>query len=211
MSDSRDAVSAAVATTLVLVTLFVLLAGGGTLFLWQRQAALREVAMMQRAEAEAANARAMAEQRVTQSAQADQGEPDQRNQFALDRQSIDDSVRAVLQSQQRAWNAGDIDQFMDYYWKSNDLTFSSGGKVTRTWQRTLENYKQRYPSRAEMGRLSFDNLEVTPLGQEAALVLGEWQLSRESDELGGNFSLVLRLLDDEWVIVHDHTSRAQNK
>jgi beta-aspartyl-peptidase (threonine type) len=96
---------------------------------------------------------------------------------------------------------------MESYWKSEDLTFSSGGKLTRTWRGTLENYKERYPSRGDMGKLSFINLEVTLLGAEAALVLGEWQLSRESQDLGGNFTLVFRRLGDKWVIVHDHTSR----
>ena len=96
---------------------------------------------------------------------------------------------------------------MESYWKSENLTFSSGGKLTRTWQGTLENYKERYPSRSDMGKLSFHNLEVTPLGVEAALVLGEWQLSRESQDLGGIFTLVFRHLGDKWVIAHDHTSR----
>jgi ketosteroid isomerase-like protein len=59
-----------------------------------------------------------------------------------------------------------------------------------------------------MGRLSFSNLEITPLGDEAALVLGEWKLEREEEAVSGNFSLVFRKIDGRWVIVHDHTSRA---
>ena len=58
-----------------------------------------------------------------------------------------------------------------------------------------------------MGRLSLSGLEITPLGDSAALVLGQWKLERESEPVAGNFSLVLRKFDDRWVIVHDHTSR----
>ncbi len=206
MGDSRDT-GTAVAIALVIVLVLVLLAGGGALFIWQRQAVLRQEVLARNAEAEAARARALAEQRVAQATQAELS--DRPNGIDDDPASIDGSIRTVLQSQQRAWNAGDIEQFMDYYWKSDDLTFSSGGKLTRTWQGTLENYKERYPSPAAMGQLSFHNLEVTLLGTEVSLVLGEWQLSRDSGELGGNFTLVFRRLDDKWVIVHDHTSRTE--
>ena len=203
MRDSRDSDGAVLVIGMVMV--LVLLAGGGAFFMWQRQ----QEALMQRerAVAEVARARAVAEQRVAEATQTDPAVPEQPSGFGGNPDTIEASIRKVLQTQQRAWNAGDIDQFMESYWKSEDLTFSSGGKLTRTWRSTLENYKERYPSRSDMGKLSFRNLEVTPLGVEAALVLGEWQLSREFQDLGGNFTLVFRRLGDKWVIVHDHTSR----
>jgi len=120
------------------------------------------------------------------------------------------AVRSVLRAQEEAWNRGDIPAFMEHYWKSDDLTFSSGGKTTRGWQATLDNYRKRYPTPRAMGRVSFSELEITPLGEEAAFVLGKWQLDRE-EPVGGNFTLVFRKIDDRWVIVHDHTSRAEER
>ena len=117
-----------------------------------------------------------------------------------------DAIRAELDTQRQAWNAGNIDQFMESYWKSENLTFSSGGKTIRGWQATLDRYKKRYPDKSAMGELSFDQLEITPLGDAAALVLGRWQLKR-TEPIGGNFSLVLRKIDGAWRIIHDHTSR----
>jgi len=119
------------------------------------------------------------------------------------------AIQAVLRAQIDAWNRGDIDAFMDHYWKSGDLTFSSRGKTTRGWQATLESYRKRYPTREKMGRLTLDNLEITPLGDAAALVLGNWRLDRASEPIGGNFTLVLRKLKSRWLIVHDHTSRLE--
>jgi beta-aspartyl-peptidase (threonine type) len=98
---------------------------------------------------------------------------------------------------------------MEHYWKSDELTFSAGGQTTRGWQNTLERYRQRYPTVEKMGRLTFDHLEVQPLDETAALVLGQWRLAREDDALDGNFSLIVRKLDGRWLIVHDHTSRAE--
>ena len=115
-------------------------------------------------------------------------------------------IEAVLTTQAEAWNRGDIDSFMKYYWNSDELTFSSGGETTRGWTNTRDNYRKRYPTRDLMGQLRFSQLEITLLGDSAALVLGRWRLAREMSPVAGNFSLVLRRIDGQWLIIHDHTS-----
>jgi beta-aspartyl-peptidase (threonine type) len=117
------------------------------------------------------------------------------------------AVRAVLDAQVAAWNKGDLEGFMEGYWRSPKLSFSSGSDVTRGWDATLARYKKRYRSGdAEMGKLTFTELEVEPLGPEAALVRGHWQLVRTKDKPGGVFTLIFRKLPEGWRIVHDHTS-----
>src|SRR5688572_27618313 len=64
-------------------------------------------------------------------------------------------IKAMLSRQAEAWNRGDIDGFMEHYWKSDELTFSSGGQTTRGWKSTKEDYQRRYPTREKMGRLTF--------------------------------------------------------
>ena len=120
--------------------------------------------------------------------------------------SIRTSVTTMLHRQQAAWNRGDVDEFMMCYWKSPDLTFSSGGTITRGWRATLEGYRNRYPDHKAMGYLTFSELEVTEIGPDWALVLGLWYLERE-EPVGGAFSLIFRKMRGRWVIVHDHTSR----
>ena len=115
-------------------------------------------------------------------------------------------IRAVLDAQAAAWNRGDIDGFMNSYWRSNDLTFSAGGRVTRGWDATIARYKSRYTTRDRMGTLSFSDLEIRMLDDDAALVLGRWMLRRAADAPSGAFSLVLRRTAGRWVIIHDHTS-----
>ncbi len=95
---------------------------------------------------------------------------------------------------------------MDAYDRSPGLTFSSAGRVTRGWEPTLDGYRQRYPTREAMGHLTFSDLEIIELGQNAALVLGHWDLDR-GEPVGGVFTLVLRREVGRWVIIHDHTSR----
>lgn len=124
--------------------------------------------------------------------------------------SAEKSIEQILKVQAQCWNDGDIEGFMTTYWKSDDLTFSGGGKTTRGWQATLDRYKKSYP-RGKMGKLTFDGLEISMLGEDAALVLGYWHLQlptdNESTELKeGNFSLVLRKMSGSWKIIHDHSS-----
>jgi ketosteroid isomerase-like protein len=117
-----------------------------------------------------------------------------------------DAIEGILSQQVEAWNSGDIDEFMRHYWRSDELTFSSGGRTTRGWETTKDGYKRRYPTREKMGTLSFGAIAIQLLGDASALVLGRWDLQRESAPVGGNFSLICRRIDGAWVIVHDHTS-----
>lgn len=114
-------------------------------------------------------------------------------------------ITKLLVKQVYCWNREDIDGFMKTYWKSDDLTFSSGGKTIRGWQATLDRYKKSYPAGA-MGKLHFEGLEVELLSSEVALVLGHWHLDNQGQKKEGNFSLVLKKIDGGWKIVHDHSS-----
>jgi ketosteroid isomerase-like protein len=118
-----------------------------------------------------------------------------------------DSIRRLLADQAAAWNRGDIPEYMQAYWHSDELSFSSGGKTTYGYDAAQAAYESRYPTPERMGRLTFSDLQVRVLCSKAALVLGGWHLDREPDPVGGNFSLVLRVIDGEWRIIHDHTSQ----
>jgi hypothetical protein len=60
---------------------------------------------------------------------------------------------------------------------------------------------------AQMGRLRFENLLVTPTGPKTAVVRGRFRLLfKDRTELIGLFTLLFRQETDGWVIVHDHTS-----
>ncbi|MFO0013159.1 MAG: YybH family protein [Planctomycetota bacterium] len=125
-------------------------------------------------------------------------------------EDTDDSetMHAILNRQAEAWNRGDIEAFMGAYWKSPELTFSSGGETTRGWDDTLARYRKRYPDTAAMGKLAFSALETQMLGRDAALTLGRWELKRQ-EPARGNFSLVWRKVDGTWRIIHDHSSSSK--
>ena len=116
------------------------------------------------------------------------------------------AIERVLSDQKAAWNRGDVDGFLVGYWHSPELTFSGSSGIARGWDAVLARYKRNYPDRAAMGQLDFSELEFRFLGPDAALVLGKWQLKRETGDLGGVFSLVWERFPQGWQIIHDHTS-----
>lgn len=116
------------------------------------------------------------------------------------------SIEAVLLTQKVAWNAGDIDGFMEGYLREPSLRFASGGNVTKGWQQTLDRYKANYSDRAKMGVLDFTDIEISQLSGDAAVVHGRWKLERASDAPHGLFTLVFRKIDGQWLIVSDTTT-----
>jgi uncharacterized protein (TIGR02246 family) len=123
-------------------------------------------------------------------------------------QHLEPAVRSILDRQAAAWNRGDLNAFLEPYWRSNELTFSSGGRTRYGWDATRRRYQNRYPTREAMGHLTFEIERVQPLCDDAALVLGRWHLQRD-DDIGGNFSLVFQKIAGVWRIIHDHTSVAE--
>ncbi len=117
-------------------------------------------------------------------------------------------MRAVLDAQVAAWNRHDLDSYMAGYWKSPDLTFYSGGTITRGWQPTLERYRKRYQSEGrDMGSLDFPEISVEPLGDATAVVRGRWRLKMKDGKTPqGLFTLIFKKFPEGWRIVHDHTS-----
>ena len=125
----------------------------------------------------------------------------------FDPQTVTEAVLEVLDLQVEAWNDGDIDGFMAGYLNSDELRFTSGNEVRYGWRQTRQRYHERYPDRAAMGTLAFENLDVRVLSEHAANVFGRFRLTRESDEPTGLFTLLLEQHGDRWFIVADHTSQ----
>ncbi len=126
-------------------------------------------------------------------------------QPARQRLEIEKAVTAVMSEQSAAWNRGDLDGFMNGYWRSEQLIFVSGNNVSRGWQTALDRYKKGYPTRDRMGLLTFSDLEIEVISKDTAVVLGSWRLKRKDDEPNGKFTLLFRRFKVGWRIVRDHT------
>ncbi len=118
-------------------------------------------------------------------------------------------ILAVLDAQVRAWNQGDIVSFMSGYLDSDSTRFVSAKGVTEGYQRVLARYLSAYPTKANMGELSFSDLKINCLSHDIAIVTGRWNLKRSDDDggnVGGYFTLIFQKTISGWKIIHDHTS-----
>jgi ketosteroid isomerase-like protein len=126
--------------------------------------------------------------------------------MASAQKSEETKILELLAAQTKAWNRGDVEGFMQTYWKSDSLMFIGKNGVTRGWQQTLDNYKKGYPDTTAMGKLSFDIIKVEQLSPQSFFVVGKWMLKRTIGDLSGHYTLLLRKIKGQWVIVADHSS-----
>lgn len=125
---------------------------------------------------------------------------------ALRAQQPQKSIESLLQRQTDAWNKGDLEGFMQTYWRSDSLMFVGKNGPSYGWQTTLDHYRKSYPDTAAMGKLHFDLLETRYLARDVYFVVGKWHLQRSVGNLDGSFTLVIRRIKGEWKIIADHSS-----
>jgi hypothetical protein len=111
----------------------------------------------------------------------------------------------LLRAQEKYWNFGDIDGYMNYYWGSDSLIFVSTGKLTRGWQKIRDAYEKKYPDTISMGKLQFGDLFFYRLDKKKVITTGSWKLIRQNGNLGGNFTLIWKKIRGRWVIILDYT------
>jgi len=116
------------------------------------------------------------------------------------------SIRQVLVTQTECWNHGNIEGFMQTYWKSDSLMFIGKTGVHVGWQETLNNYKKAYPDTSAMGKLSFDIIDIKKLSSEYYYLVGKWMLKRSLGDLTGYYDLLLKKIKGRWYIISDHSS-----
>jgi hypothetical protein len=116
------------------------------------------------------------------------------------------TIKKILSSQQKCWNNGDIDGFMQGYWNSEKLVFTSlNHKPAYGWKNTLERYKNSYPTKSSMGELRFEILNLKLISKTTATLKGKWELIRQKDHPNGLFWLDIEKFDNNWLITKDST------
>ena len=118
------------------------------------------------------------------------------------------NIIKVLVAQENAWNKGDLAGFASGYKDSPDTLFVTH-QVFRGFNGLVDEYKRDYPNRAAMGTLTYSDMEVHPLDENFAVVIGHYHLERSKKDGGsvdGLFTLVFENTDNGWKIVIDHTT-----
>jgi uncharacterized protein (TIGR02246 family) len=115
-------------------------------------------------------------------------------------------IRALFESGCVAWNRGDIDGYLADYGHSDKVRWVSEGTVRYGFEAIAAGFKVRFDSPDNMGRLEVANLEIQLLGESDALVFGAWIQTTRTARHHGAFTVHLKKIDGEWLIVSDHSS-----
>jgi len=126
-----------------------------------------------------------------------------------------DQVVEELLASTDAWNRGDLDGFLAPYLSDPNTTFAGSSGIARGVEQVRAAYLRSYwrdgpPSDS----LAFEIIEVRPLDDDAALVLGRYALTpadAPDPAYQGVFSLVFVRTADGWKITHDHSSDTGNR
>lgn len=112
----------------------------------------------------------------------------------------------VMKKQEKSWNNGDLQGYMNGYWKNDSLQFIGKNGITKGWTQTLKNYERAYPTKEKMGTLKFSEIEIKNLGKKHAYVTGKWELLRENDHPNGIYTLIFKKFKEGWLCISDHTN-----
>lgn len=115
-------------------------------------------------------------------------------------------IRALFEESCAAWNRGDIDGHLADYWHSDKVRWVSEGTVRYGFEAIAAGFKSRFDSPDNMGKLEVADLEIQLPGESDALVFGAWIQTTPTARRHGVFTIHLKKIDGEWLIVSDHSS-----
>ena len=125
--------------------------------------------------------------------------------------SLTDSldIMKVMKFQENAWNSGDINSFMEGYIKSDELVFSGKSGPVYGWNETKNRYLKNYPDTQTMGQLKFTVNKIRSVSSDVAFLIGEYYLTRSTEDSYGYFTLFWKKINNRWLIISDHTTAAK--
>lgn len=116
------------------------------------------------------------------------------------------AILNMIARMESAWNRGDFRGYMSGF-KNPDVVFVSGGKFQQGWQGTLDHYVRDYGGAAERrGKLHFYNMKVDILAPDAAMLIGQYRLTRGPRVTEGVNTRLFRKVKGKWFITMNHVS-----
>ena len=115
-------------------------------------------------------------------------------------------IRKMMAAQVTEWNSGNVAGYMKGYWEHDSLLFIGSKGPTYGYAATLARYKKAYPDTDHSGTLTSTITSIKKLSHRYYFVVGNWALQRKAGDLSGSYTLLIRKIKGEWVIVADHSS-----
>ena len=85
-------------------------------------------------------------------------------------------VKAALNVQVAAWNAGDLESAMIAYWNSPKMLWVSRAGVEKGYQPVLEGYRNDFADKSKMGVYSYEPLHIERLSKASVYYVFRWKI-----------------------------------
>lgn len=121
------------------------------------------------------------------------------------------AIISILTKQEKAWNEGDINQFMEGYLESPKIVFSGANGPRYGWEAIKQRYLKTYPNKTQMGHLTFTILSMQQWTPNFVILEGKYNLERTVGDASGYFSLGWLRENGKWYMVNDHTTASNSK
>jgi ketosteroid isomerase-like protein len=123
---------------------------------------------------------------------------------AQNTQSKEVAIIEAMKNSASDWNKGDLDSFMKMYTESSTMMMPTGPVGISAIRELYE--KKYFNGKMPKQNLFYNEMEVTLLGENYALLTGKFTLSGNNlPERSGRYSLVMAYTKDGWKILHDHS------
>jgi len=124
-----------------------------------------------------------------------------------------EGVRAAFNKLLDGIRKANVKVVTDVYWNSPQLNlFNYNGTVTKGWEQMRKNRESSYPEIKDV-KLDVRDVNITMLGQTAALVTCLWTQSQNykgaPETASGRMTLVFRKVGPAWKAIHLHSSTDQ--
>lgn len=127
--------------------------------------------------------------------------------FTLPTGNAVQEVKKALEGQISAWNSGDLETAMTFYWNSPDMLWVSKNGTDKGYQEVYDMFLQDFADRSKMGVYTYEPLHIEQVSEEAVYFVFRWKIVLDGKQLmGGVSSQVWKKLNGRWVITSEHAS-----
>lgn len=117
------------------------------------------------------------------------------------------AVQQALDGQVEAWNKGDLEKAMTFYWNSPEMLWISKAGVERGYQEVLDMFRVDFADPTQMGIYTYEPLHIEQLSPEAVYYVFRWKIEKDDAILmGGVSSQLWKKIEDKWVATSEHAS-----
>jgi ketosteroid isomerase-like protein len=127
--------------------------------------------------------------------------------FTMPKGDAVQEVKQALEGQIAAWNKGDLETAMTFYWNSPEMLWISKGGTEKGYQEVYDMFLQDFTDRSKMGVYSYEPLHIEQVSREAVFFVFRWKIELDGKRLmGGVSSQVWKKLNGRWVVTSEHAS-----